>query len=312
MSINMESAFFTSSDHKNEVGYSIWSESKIKPKAILQLSHGMAEHIDRYDDFARYMTSGGYVVIGNNHIGHGNTASSSDEISHIEGKNGYKNIVDDMHRLTQIANEKYPEIPVILFGHSMGSLLSRFYAGIWGNDISALILCGTSGSNPLGRAGIAMTGLISTVKGSRHRSKFVENMAFGSYNDHYENVKTGYEWLSVNEDNVKAYVNDDKCGVLFTLSGFRNLFSLLLEVSGKNCIQKIPKDLPVLLISGAEDPVGNYGKGVAEVADRLRSAGIREIDVEIYEGMRHEILNETGKLKVYCDLLKWCDKTIKG
>lgn len=311
MEIQVNTDFYGSCDGETNIGYNVW-KGEGEPKAIFQIVHGMAEHIDRYDDFARFLAGNGYVIFGNNHIGHGNSVTDRQNLGHIGGKNGYENMVDDIHTLMQIAKENYPGLPIILFGHSMGSLLVRLFTERWAGEIDGLILCGTSGNNPLTSTGLALINTIAAVKGWRYRSRFIDNMAFGSYNDKIDKKRTKFDWLSVNEDNVDNYIADDDCGVMFTLGGFYNLMMTLKLVTRKDWGTHLPKNLPVLLISGADDPVGGYKKGVAETANRLRSAGVKKIELKFYEGMRHEILNENEPDEVYEDLLNWSEKIITG
>ena len=304
MTVNVANDFFKSSDGTSDVGYNVWW-GKGYPKAIFQLAHGMAEHIDRYDRFARFLANRGYAVFGNNHIGHGNSVISDDDLGHISGKDGYLNMTKDLRLLTQIAKERYPDIPLILFGHSMGSFLARNYAELWGNELDGLILCGTSGSNPLAPLGLAVIKLLSAVKGERYRSKLVDFMAFGSYNEKYPEARTRFDWLSANEENVDAYMEDELCGHVFSLSGFYNLMTLLKTVTRKDWASTIRKDLPVLLISGEDDPVGGFKKGVVETANLLRSAGVKSVSLIFYEGMRHELLNEAENERISEDILAW-------
>lgn len=311
MGILVNSDFYRSSDGQTDISYNIWNRDKDEePKAIFQLVHGMAEHIDRYDEFARFLAKNGYAVFGNDHIGHGNSVADKKHLGHIAGKDGYEHMVNDIHLLTLIAKDRYPGIPVMLFGHSMGSLLVRLYAARWGGEIDGLVVCGTSGSNPLSSTGLALINAIAAIKGWEHRSRIIDNMAFGGYNDKISSPETKFDWLSVNRENIDGYIADERCGVMFTLSGFYNLMTLLKRVTQKNRAVTVPKRLPVLIISGADDPVGGYKKGVTETANMLRSSGIKKINLVFYEGMRHEILNEDDRDRVFEDILRWSDKVL--
>lgn len=298
---------FDSCDGTNKISYACWRDDAQQPKKILQIAHGMAEHIARYDAFARFMASAGYVVYGSDHLGHGQSVKSDDDLGYIGGKRGGELMAKDLNTLTHIAKTENLGLPLILMGHSMGSFIVRLYAAQYGKDIDGLIVMGTSGPNPAAGAGGALAGFLSLFKGKRHRSKFIDNMAFGGYNKQYAEPKTSFDWLSTDEAEVQKYIDDPQSGYLFTLWGFQSLFSALAEVSKKDWAEKLPKDLPVLLISGADDPVGDMGKGVSIVYDRLQLAGLSDVSIILYEGMRHEILNEKDKDRVYADILAWCD-----
>lgn len=306
MKITVSNDFFRSSDGKNEIGYNVWRNEETPLKAVFQIVHGMAEHIDRYDHFARYLVENGYAVVGNNHLGHGNSVKDKEDLGHIEGRDGYKNMAKDARQLTAIARDMFSGAPVILFGHSMGSFVSRYYAHFWSDAIDGLVLCGTAGKNRLASVGLTMIDMIAAAKGERHKSTLIDNMAFGSYNKKFEK-RTKFDWISANPENVDAYIADEYSGQAFTLSAFRNLMTLLKTITKDAWSQTVRKDLPILLIAGKDDPVGNYGKGVVEAANQFRSAGVRDVRLVLYDGMRHEILNEIKRQTVYKDVLKWAN-----
>ncbi|MEG1983714.1 MAG: alpha/beta hydrolase [Oscillospiraceae bacterium] len=311
MAINFKEGSYNSCDTKHTVVYSNWFDGDKKPKAILQLCHGMAEYIDRYDDFARFMASDGYIVYGNDHLGHGRSVSSNDELGYFAKKDGYRLLVEDVHLMTEIARKENPTLPLILLGHSMGSMVVRLYADSYSKDIDGLIIMGTSGKNPLGGVGIAIVNIIKLFKGENHRSKLIDNIGFGTYTKNYEDVQTPLDWLSKDRESVKRYIEDEKCGFLFTLAGYNDLFHLLGTISKKEWADGIRKDLPIFIVSGKEDPVGNYGRGVSEVRDVLRAKGIENVSMKLYDNLRHEILNEPEKQQVYDDILNWCNNLTK-
>ncbi|MEG0751138.1 MAG: alpha/beta hydrolase [Oscillospiraceae bacterium] len=313
MAVELAQHSFISSDGENSISYLRWRDGEKTPKAVLQIVHGMAEYIARYDDFARFMASNGYAVYGNDHLGHGDSAATADDFGYFAHKDGYRLLVKDAHAMTDIAHKENPGLPVVLIGHSMGSFVARLYASEFGDEIGALALSGTSGANPASGAGLALVNVLSLLKGERHRSRLVDRTAFGSYNRKCEGAKTDFDWLSADSDNVARYIEDEHCGFLFTLSGYRDLFKLLRAVSAKSWAGTLPKTLPILLISGADDPVGDYGKGVRQVRERLCAQEISDVTFELCDGMRHEILNEKGRDKVWNYLLRWCDdKTNKN
>jgi alpha-beta hydrolase superfamily lysophospholipase len=271
----------------------------------------MAEFIERYEEMAEMLALAGYVVYGSDHVGHGNSINNNNELGHIEGKEGYLNLCKDVHILSNIAKNENQGIPLILYGHSMGSMVARVYASIYSGIIDGLILSGTSGKNPIVSLGLLLINIIAVFKGSMYRSSLIFNMAFGSYNDKFKDKLTKYDWLSVDKDNVARYIADEKCGYVFTLSGFRALLKLVKKCNSKICYMNTPKQLPILLISGKDDPVGNYGNAIVEIEHTFKSVGIEDITMVIYNGLRHEIHNEKEKSIVYQDILTFIEKILR-
>ncbi len=282
-------------------------------KAVFQIMHGMAEHLERYEDFAGYLNSQGYVVFINDHIGHGKSVKSDDDLGYFGEKDGWQAFIADARALTEIAKEEYPGKPIIAFGHSMGSFVCREYAKRFGrdDDIKGFIFCGTSGPNPGAAAGIAMTTALSKLKGSRYRSKLIDKIAFGSYNKKYDSVRTPFDWLTRDEAIVDKYIADKYCGFLFTLAGYKDMFKVLSAVSAPEWAPALTKNKPYLIISGAMDPVGAYGAGVNQVYRSLIANGIPDVSIKIYENCRHEILNEINRKDIYADVAAWADSKIK-
>ena len=281
-------------------------------KAIFQITHGMAEHSDRYEDFGRYLANLGYAVFIHEHIGHGRSVKSDDFLGYFgEGKDVWTHLVEDCHTMTTVEKSEYPDVPVILFGHSMGSFVARAYLAKYSSDVKAAVICGTSGPNPAASLGILLANIIGKYNGFNSKSDFLNNIAFGSYNKKFIKVEEdlGFNWLSVNKENVLKYNDDPLCGYVFTASGFKGLFGILSYVSSNEWYEKIPTDLPVLLTSGKDDPVGNYAKGVRTVFDKLVSTDHKKTELKLWPGLRHEILNE-GKPEVYEYISNWADKKI--
>ncbi|MDL2323685.1 alpha/beta hydrolase [Ruminococcaceae bacterium OttesenSCG-928-A16] len=303
--IERKSIWFNSADGKNKIAGFFYTCPEVEPFCVLQISHGMCEYIDRYQDFAYFLARNGVVVCGNDHLGHGASASTEDDLGYFTEKGGRKFALQDLHTMNQKAHEAYPHLPVVLLGHSMGSFFARRYAALWPKTISGLVISGTGGPNPLAAAGIAMAGLVAKIKGPRHRSSLVHNMAFGAYLKKIENPKTPYDWISRDEEIVALYANDAKCVFQFTVNGFHELFSALKDVSSPGWAAGINKQMPVYMFAGDADPVGDYGKGVVTVYNWLRDAGVKNVQLKLYPGGRHEMLNETNRAEVYDDVLEF-------
>lgn len=294
---------FKSTDGKTQVHWYKWDVEK--PVAVLQIVHGMSEFMERYDAFAKYLNENGILVVGHDHIGHGKSVESKKDWGYFGEEGGWKVFIQDVEELRKIVKEQYPDVPYFLMGHSMGSFVARGWLKMFGEGIDGAIIMGTAGSNPALGAGKALAKLIRTFKGGRHVSKLITAMAFGSYNNRIPNAKTYNDWLTRDDEVVAWYVKEPACGFSFTLSGYIDLFNLLGYIQGDQWATSVPKDLPMLFVAGGDDPVGSYGVGPAEVVDRLDAAGCEDVSLIIYDGMRHEILNEFGKEEVMNDLRKF-------
>jgi len=300
---------FNSANGRDRVHGWVYAPSDLEPVALVQLSHGMCEYIGRYRWFMEALCSMGFVVFGNDHIGHGES-SSPEDYGFFAEKQGYRCLVSDLHRMSTIVRERYPGLPLVLFGHSMGSFVARLYAARYGQELSGLILCGTGGPNPLTSAGIALASLVAKTQGPRTRSQKINDMAFGSYNRRFQPQRSNYDWLTRDESIVRAYEADPRCTFCFTASAFRDLFTLSQEANSRQWFRSLPKDLPVLLISGDMDPVGDYGKGVQTVLDRLLQAGMEDVSMTLYPQARHELLNELNREEVLSDLRQWLSQKL--
>ena len=296
-----------STNKKDELQIYIW-EPADKPKAIVQLSHGMVEHLSRYDGFATYLSGRGFLVIGNDHLGHGLTAKEEDLGYFGEGKS--KTVVDDLYSVTEYAKKTYgDDIPYFLFGHSMGSFMARRYIMTYGSALTGAVICGT-GRQPAAvlASGRCLTSIIGLFKGERHKPDILDTIAFGAYNKRIENPISKSAWLTKDDEIVKAYDKDKFCTFKFTVNGYKTLFESIAFIQKQSNINNIPKDLPLFLIAGAEDPVGEYGEGVKIVYNSYKEAGIKDLEIKLYEGDRHEVLNELDKEDVYKDVAEWLEK----
>ena len=280
-------------------------------KAILQITHGMVEYIERYEAFALFLNSKGFLVTGHDHLGHGKSVNSKEEWGYFAKEDGNRAVLYDVYQLTQITKEKYPHVPYFLLGHSMGSFYARQYLCEFGNELDGAIIMGT-GCQPLAlvQFGRLLSSFISIFKGWKYRCGFVNNIAFGSYNKHFEPARTTKDWLSKDTAIVDKYVADERCNFIFTLNAYYNMFTGISRLYDKNLLSRMPKDLPVFFVAGEDDPVGDYGKGVMKAVDMFKNIGMKNVSLKLYPTDRHEILNETDRDQVYQDLFSWLDTLV--
>jgi len=281
-------------------------------KAILQISHGMIEFIDRYEDFAKYLNSKGILVVGNDHLGHGGSVNNVDEWGYFAKENGNEVLIEDLYTLTKLTKQEYPDIPYFMLGHSMGSFYARQYIAKYGNELNGCIVMGT-GNEPAIKVKFAMLlcRIIALFKGWKYRSTFINDMAFGAYNKMFEPNRTRVDWLSKDESIVDKYINEPRCNFMFTLNGYYNMFKGIARLSDKEVLGSVPKNLPVFFVSGQDDPVGSCGKEVQLAYNNLCKAGVQDVLMKLYPNDRHEILNELDKQTVYTDLYEWLMSKIK-
>lgn len=301
----MKEVYIPSTDGKNKLHVVIW-EPNIQVIGVVQISHGMVEYIKRYDEFARYLNQYGILVVGNDHLGHGETAKTDDDWGYFCSDNMSETVVEDLYKITCFAKKNYPDVPYFLFGHSMGSFMARRYIMTYGNELDGVIISGTGNqSGSVLKAGKIMVSLTKLFKGDRYRSRMLKNMFFSKFNARIPNVRTSNDWLTKDEAIVDKYNADKYCTYSFTVNGYRTLLEVLSFIQNENNIEKIPKNLPVFLIAGEEDPVGNYGKAVKNVYEIYEQAGIEDISIKLYKDDRHELINETDKEDIYEDIRGW-------
>lgn len=308
-----EEFYYDSRDMQTKIHAVKWIPDREKPKAVLQICHGMAEHIMRYDEFAQALCEKGFLVVGNDHLGHGLSKREEEPFGYFCKRDAATVVIRDVHRLKKIVQEQNPGVPYFLLGHSMGSFIARGYLARYGSGIDGAILVGT-GSYPLLllRSAKLLVGLQKLFCGSRHEGKMVDKMAFGTYNKRFEPRRTDYDWLSRNPDNVDKYQADPMSCFTFTLNGFETLFNLAENAGRMSAVEAVPKDLPVLFLAGTEDPVGDYGTAVRDVYDKFVTHGMKNTAIKLYEGARHEILNETERGQVYEDVSLFLEKFAAG
>lgn len=306
---------FASADGLSTISARLWfpsacaPDSGIKPRGVVHIVHGMAEHVRRYDDFARYLVGHGFVVCGSDMIGHGKSAASKEDLGHIPVRAGRSALVADVQSLREIVSARYPVgTPYLVFGHSMGSFITRAYIAEHGAGLAAAVLCGTGNPAPVASAaGNFLSRAIARVRGERYRSSLVDSLAAGGFGKRIPDARTPLDWLSVNSDNVDAYLADEYCGAMFSVGAYSTLTDLTRWVVSQECASHVPKDLPVLFVAGDQDPVGDCGQGVHQAAELLRSAGVERVDERIFANMRHEILNETDRMNVFTFVSQWME-----
>ncbi|MDR0315030.1 MAG: alpha/beta hydrolase [Oscillospiraceae bacterium] len=311
MGINKSSFTFTSVTGLADIFVTHWrpqEESNIK--GTVQIAHGMAEHIERYDGFASYLAENGYAVFGNDHIGHGKSVNDENEKGFFGHDNfGGAAFVEDCKKLHDIITDKYKNTPSFFFGHSMGSFIARRFSAKYGEELKGVVYCGTSGANPAAGIAVKLAQLMTKFNGDHFKSSLIDNLAFGPYSKKFEK-RTTFDWLTRDNQIVDKYIKDPNCGFLFTTVGYGDLFSLLAESNKKEWFASVPQKLPILIISGAMDPVGNYGKGIAQVVKNLKDTD-HKITEKLYADSRHEILNELNKEDVYKDVLGWFNSIVE-
>lgn len=278
---------------------------------VVQIIHGMAEYVERYEEFAEYLTNKGFAVTAEDHLGHGKSVQEGGCYGYFCKQDPATVVVRDVHRLKKMTQKEYPGVPYVILGHSMGSFILRNYLYRYGTGINGAIIMGT-GSQPaaLIKASKMLVGVQKLFCGSKHVSKFIDKMAFGTYNNKIENPKTDKDWLTKDEAVVARYVADPLCGFVFTVNGFATLFELIAGMQKRENLEKIPGELPIFMVSGTEDPVGAYGEGVRKAQEAMKQAGVQNIALKLYDGDRHELLNEADKAVVMQDIYDWIKEKV--
>ena len=310
--IKKETFAFESRDGKTKLHAVRWiPEGKVI--CILQIVHGMSEYVERYEEFACYMAQKGILVTGEDHLGHGKSVPEGGIYGYFCEQDPATVVVRDVHRLKKMTQEEYPGVPYVILGHSMGSFILRNYMCRYGTGIQGAVILGT-GHMPVPAITCAkgFTRVLKLLTGDMRVSKLLDKIAFGSYNKRISEPKTEYDWLAAREAVVEDYINDPLCGAKFTVNGFWTLFELLLRAHKVENMKKIPKELPVYLMAGEEDPVGDYAEGVRRLfEDYKNKLGMEHVELKLYPGDRHEILNENDRQQVYETLYPWIMERVK-
>lgn len=281
------------------------------PRAVVQIVHGIAEHIERYDDFMRFLAENGIVAVGDDHLGHGKSVTEPGDLGFFNDKDGWDYAVMDEERLHDQMHEEYPDVPYIFFGHSMGSFLTRTLIIKHPDKYDAAIISGTGHQDKaLIYAGGLLANLTVKFKGARSDGQQLNDVAFGTYLNHITDPRTPFDWLTRDEAAVDKYIADPICGFVCTASLYRDMMGGVKFVTTQSNIDKMDKTKPIYFMSGAEDPVGDYGVGVDRAYKAFCKAGLHDVKIRLYPGGRHEMLNETNHLEVYKDILDWINEKI--
>lgn len=280
-------------------------------RGVVQIVHGMAEYVERYEEFAEYLTQRGFVVTGEDHMGHGKSVGKDGTFGYFCEQDSATVLVRDTHRLKKATQSLYPDVPYVVMGHSMGSFIARNYMFRYGTGFSGAVIMGT-GMQPKNILSMskAIAGMQKLFLGSKHVSEMINKLAFGVYNNEIDHPETPFDWLSRDRDRVAQYIADPLCGFTFTVNGFATLFELISRLHQTENLERIPKELPVLFVSGTADPVGDYGRGVRKAYDSLQAVGLKNMQIKMYEGARHELLNETNRSEVAQDICSWIEREV--
>ncbi|MCB2290122.1 alpha/beta hydrolase [Clostridium sp. CS001] len=283
-----------------------WSpEESVKVKGVVQIAHGMAETASRYEGFANALTNDGFIVYANDHRGHGQTAGDIQKLGDL-GEDGFNSMVEDMHELNEIIKKESCNLPIFLFGHSMGSFLTQRYICLYGSELKGTILSGSCGKQGL----IVDIGRLIAKReikkvGRRAKSIKLNKLSFGSYNNCFKPTRTDFDWLSRDNKEVDKYMDNSFCGTIFTTGFFYDFLGGLKIIAIDKEIDNVPKDLPIYIFSGDKDPVGKNGKGVLKLIKTYKEHGIYDLTYKLYKDGRHEMLNEINREEVTLDVIKW-------
>ena len=300
--------YFPSSDGRTLIHVNQWTPLGGPVAGVVQIAHGVAEYGARYEPFARFLCGHGFAVVANDHLGHGKSLVEDCPMVYFGDENGWRHAVEDMEELRRRTAKVFPGVPYFLFGHSMGSFLSRTHLIRYPGRLDGCVLCGTGHMSP---ALIAGGKLIADREirrlGRKAYSAKADQLAFGAYNKPFAPNRTRFDWISASEANVDAYIADPLCGGDTTLGLFRDMLGGLGIITKQANIERMDKDLPVLFIAGDQDPVGEMGKGVRRAYQAFRKAGVGDVSIKLYHGLRHEILNEASRRYIYQDVLDWLE-----
>lgn len=308
---SFEDLFFNSCTSVNKI-YARICRPDTQPRAIIQIVHGIAEYIERYDPFISFLAENGFVVVGDDHLGHGKSAASKEDLGFFAEKDGWNCVLKDLDSLRDIIRSDYPDLPYIFFGHSMGSFLTRTYIINNPEKYDAAILSGTGQqAKPVISSGLALASAIVKMKGPRADGTLLNNIAFGSYCNKIPGSTNQFDWLSRDAENVQKYSADPLCGFVAKASLYKDMMGGIKFVSTQANMDKMSKEQPVYFMSGDMDPVGDYGKGVEKAYKGFCKAGLHDVKMKLYPGGRHEMLNEINREEVFQDVLDWLNEKME-
>jgi alpha-beta hydrolase superfamily lysophospholipase len=299
--------YFPSSDGIHSCYAKLWLP-ECPPRAVIQFAHGVADHIDRYDEFARYLAEHGFAVCGNDHLGHGKTGATDSIFGYFAKHDGWTLVAADIYHLRQQVGQEFPDIPYFLLGHSMGSFLTRTYLCRYPGTVDGAILSGT-GQEPHLKVlfGKAVCSLCCLLRGTDKTSQFIYDLSLGAYNKPFEPGRTNVDWISRDEQEVDRYQTDPFCGFQPTVGLMRDMMDGLLYFTSPRALSQMNPQTPIYLYSGDADPVGENGAGVRRVADTFRKYACADITLKLYPGGRHEMHNELNREEVFADVLSWLE-----
>lgn len=301
----MES-FFLKMDDGAELFLRSW-EQAAHPQGVSLIAHGMAEHGGRYGRFAQFLNERGFICAAGDHRGHGKTGEKAGLMGFFAEQDGFDRVVDDLHAIYHLFREKYPELPIFFLGHSMGSFLVRRYLQKYGATLQGAVLMGSGGDPGFAAKLGKLIARIQMKRGAAAPSKLLDSLSFGAFNKGIKNPRTKFDWLSRDAQEVQKYLDDPHCGFACSASFFFDLFTGLELIHDPKHIEEIPKEIPLLVVSGEADPVGGYGRGVRQFVGQLKNHGLNNIELKLYPGARHELLNELNRREVMEDIAKWLE-----
>lgn len=308
MNYTVSELTFPSKDGLHNIYAEIYLPTTEDIKGIIQIVHGMIDYTARYRNLISYFTARGYAVAGHHHLGHGKTANTKEDFGFFASCDGVDFLVRDTHTMNRILRERYPDTPIYMLGHSMGSFVARLYVKKYPYSIKGVMIHGTGGPNPLLPLGRTLAKIIRAFYGERHISRVLEKLSIGGYNSKFPKSDGENAWLTREVEQVSDRCTDEFTSFKFTSSGYIDLFKLLGESNSKEWFKNYPKDLPTLVVSGDADPVGNFGKGPEYVYKQLLISGCSHIELKLYPGARHELFNEKNREEVFSDLFEWIEK----
>ncbi len=301
---------FTSTNGKTDIHAVQWIPT-FGVRGIIQIAHGISDHIGRYDRLAQFLCDKGFVVLGCDHIGHGRSVIENENLGYCGENGGWEIMVSDLHKLHELARIKYPHVPFFLFGHSMGSFLARTYMIRYRSDLAGVILCGTGQQTPMTLNFLkAMIEVEIASNDGRYVSERLHRLMFGKYNAGIIALNSGFDWVSRDAAFVDSYINDVYCGYIPSAALLRDMVDGLKFINNTRNIKRMHKNVPVFFISGDKDPVGGMGKGVIRAYRSFLDAGMTDVYMKLYHGARHELINETNYEEVFADIINWIEAKV--